>query len=133
MAIYKNREVSVISPNYQFRTPDVVTVMYMDGSHENVPFGQVKYTQAEKDSLVKNNPSIFDNVEVVKDEDVKAVRLGVTPPSDPEFKQMAEDKARREKMEEETRKNMEAAKAEAEKNLDKKLDAPVPTTKAKAN
>ncbi len=130
MAVYKNREVNLVSPAHQInRTPELVTVAYADGTHENVPFGQVKYTKAEKDQLVKNYPSTYESVTVIDDEDLKAVRLGVTPPSDPEMKAMAEEKARREKMQEETQKNVEKAKAEADKRLEASLKADKPVLK----
>ena len=128
MAIYKNREVSVISPVSHVQPPSTIVVRYIDGSHETVSLGQVRFTEDEKKSLVKTYPSQFDNVEVVSDEDLKAVRLGVTPPSDPDLKRQAEDKARQEKMAEETQKTNEALKKDADKKLEKELNAPADKT-----
>lgn len=116
MAIYKNREVTVVNPN-KFQVPATITIQYKDGSHEVVSIGQVQFTKEEKDSLVKSNPSDFQDVSVVSDDDVKAVRLGVTPPSDPSLKEAAQRQAQNEKQREETEKRMKAAKDQAEKDL----------------
>src|SRR6267154_3563153 len=115
MAIYKNREVTVIGPNPSVGTNETITVQYKDGTHENVALNLVSFTEDEKKTLVKNYPSRYDDVSTVSDVDVEAVRVGVTPPSDPSYRAMAEVKAQYEKQQLLTQKNMEAAQAEADK------------------
>lgn len=117
MAIYKNREVSVVGPNSMANSPDTITIQYRDGTHENVSLGQVRFTEDEKKVLQKGYPSVYDSVETIKQEDLEAVRIGVTPPSDPSFKEAAERQVLQEKQQELIRKNQELAKKEAEKRL----------------
>lgn len=121
MAIYNNREVSVIAPTHVNTTPDTVRVAYNDGSQETVSAGKVQFTEEEKKTFIKNYPSRFDNVQTISDEDLKAVRLGIAPPSSPELKLQAEAQVRRERMAEETRKTQDKVKADADKRLDKEL------------
>lgn len=113
MAIYKNREVSVISPTRPVVHPEQVTIRYRDGTHENVSLSQVRYTEDEKKALMKNYPSVFDSVQTVDDKDLEAVRVGVTPPSDPSYKEQAEGQARNQKQQELLNKNTEAAQKKA--------------------
>lgn len=121
MAIYNNREVTFLAPVRTSHQAETVTVVYIDGSHENVPVSRVKFTDSEKKQLLKDYPSQYDTVQTVSDEDVKAVRIGVAPSSDPSYKEQAELQARQEKQAEENKKRVDAAKAEATKNLDKKV------------
>ena len=129
MAIYKNREVGVISPMHTAQPPRTIIVQYNDGSHENVPLSQVKFSEDEKKALIKTYPSEFDNVEVATEDDLKAVRLGITPPSDPEHQRIAEAQVRGEKAQEENKKIVDKAKQDAkvkvEKELQSKPTAPV--------
>jgi hypothetical protein len=127
MAIYKNREVGVISPMHTAQPPRTIIVQYNDGSHENVPLGLVKFTEDEKKALIKTYPSEFDNVEVTTEDDLKAVRLGITPPSDPELKRTAEAQVRGEKAQEENQKIMDKAKEEAKSKINKEVESK-PTT-----
>lgn len=125
MAIYKNREVTFLAPVRASHQVESVTIVYKDGTHENVPLPQVKFTEDEKKYLLKNYPSKFDDVSTISDEDVKAVRLGVAPPSDPTYKEQAEAQVLAQKQQEENTKQIEAAKAQAAKNVDKRVSAPV--------
>lgn len=118
MAIYKNREVYVVGPNTMANSPETINVRYKDGSAENVSVGLVKFTEDEKKQLQKLYPSKFENVQTVSDGDLEAVRVGVTPPSDPSYKEMAERQIQNQKQNELTQKNMEDAKSEAKKKLD---------------
>jgi hypothetical protein len=117
MAIYKNREVYVVGPNTMANSPETINVRYKDGTHENVSVGLVRFTVDEKKQLQKLYPSKFDDVTVTDDKDLEAVRVGVTPPSDPSFKEMAERQVQNQKQKELTDKNMESAKAEANKRF----------------
>lgn len=119
MAIYKNREVSVVSPTRPVVHPEQVTVRYQDGTHENVSLGQVRYTEDEKKALMKSYPSVFDSVQIVDDKDLEAVRVGVTPPSDPSYQEQAENQARNQKQQELLNKNTEEARKEAKTRLEK--------------
>ncbi len=124
MAIYNNREVTVMGPTHTQSTPETVRVQYTDGSQETVSMGRVQFTEEEKKQFVKLYPSRFDSVNTVSDEDIKAVRLGVTPPSSPELKAQAEDTVRRQKQAEETQKNMDKAKADADKRVNAEVNKP---------
>lgn len=114
MAIYKNREVSV-QPTSTASAPKTAVVQYQDGSYETVTLGQIKFTKAEKDALVKNYPSEYDGVDVVDDNDLTAVRAGVAPSSDPVFKQQAEEQAKRKQAEDISRKQADEAQKQANK------------------
>lgn len=122
MAIYKNREVTVIGPMPMASTVESITVSYQDGTHESVRLDQVKFTDQEKKDLVKAFPSKYDNVNTISDEDLKAVRLGIAPPSDPERKEQADAQVRQERMVEENQKLVDQAKSDAEKDFDNKLN-----------
>ncbi len=116
MAIYKNREVSLVSTFVPSNTNvDLVAVSYTNGMRDNVPLNQVYFTDEEKKALIKDNPSRFENVPVATKEDIEAIRLGVTPPSDPVFKQEAEAKAQREAQQKKLDELNAAAKANADK------------------
>ena|SRR5882762_2066109 len=79
MALYKNREVTVIGPNPMANTPISINIRYVDGSHENVALSQVSFTEDEKKALVKAHPSQYDNIRIIKDEDLHAIRSGGAP------------------------------------------------------
>lgn len=115
MAIYKNREVSVVGPNAMANTPETINIKYKDGVSENVSVALVYFTDEEKKELVKRYPSKFDDVKLATAQDVESVRAGVTPPSDPSYREQAEREALAKKQKELTDKNLEAAKAEANK------------------
>lgn len=123
MAIYKNREVAVIAPMHTAQPPRTIIVQYKDGSHENVSVGQVKFSEDEKKALIKNYPSEFDSVETVTEDDLKAVRLGVTPPSDPEYQRIAEAQVRSEKAQEANKNIIDKAKQDAKVKVDKEIQA----------
>jgi hypothetical protein len=125
MAIYKNREVSVVGPNPQANTPETINVQYKDGSHENVPTHQVKYTAEEKKLLVKNHPSKYDTVDTIEDADIQAVRVGVAPPSDPTVKEQARAKAQHDKQVELGNKQRDEVTKQQKAELDKEVNAPV--------
>lgn len=128
MAIYKNREVQVLGPNPQANSPESITVSYMDGTHENVRLSDVKFTKAEKDALVKAHPSKYDNVEVVRDEDVKAVRVGVPPASDKAAYEQARVQVQQEKQAEMSKKQMDEMRAKAQKDFEAQNKAPTTPT-----
>lgn len=118
MAIYKNREVSILGPNNMANTPETINISYKDGSRENVSVTGILFTEEEKKKLIKDFPSKYEDVRTATQADIDAVRAGVTPPSDPSYREMAQVQVQREKQDELTAKNVEAAKAEAKKNFD---------------
>lgn len=122
MAIYKNREVTFLAPVRLSHAVEQVTVIYKDQTHENVPLSQVKFTEDEKKSLQKSYPSVYDDVQTVSEDDLKAVRVGVAPSSDPSYKEAADAKVQHDAQVEANKKQVEAANAEAKKNLDKKIE-----------
>lgn len=128
MAIYNNREVSVLGPNNMANSPETINVQHTNGSTENVPVSNVYFTDEEKAALVKKHPSKYDSVKTTKKEDVDAVRTGVAPSFDPSYLEAAKLKAQSEKQEELNKKNMEAAKKEADKQIaESKSTSPAPT------
>jgi len=96
MAIYKNREVSIVSPTRRLNPPSTIQIQYADGTYETVTTSQVRFTENEKKALIKSYPSEFDGVTTVSEDDVKAVRLGVAPASDPDRKAQAQAEVRTE-------------------------------------
>lgn len=79
MAIYKNREVTVVGPNPMANSPDTINVTYKDNTHENVATAMVSFTEAEKKDLMKKHPSKFNDVVLVSQEDIESVRAGIAP------------------------------------------------------
>lgn len=120
MAIYKNREVSVIAPTRRVNPPSTIQIQYADSTYETVSTSQVKFTEDEKKALLKNFPSEFDGVVTVSEDDIKAVRAGVAPASDPDRKIQAEGEVKSE----EARKIDEANKQKVKEDL-KKESKPV--------
>lgn len=116
MAIYKNREVSVIGPNNMANSPETINIRYKDGSHENVAVKDVYFTDQEKKDLIKKHPSKYEDVRVASAADVESVQAGVTPPSDPSYKELAEREALVRKQQELSTKNVELAKKEVDKH-----------------
>lgn len=127
MAIYKNREVQVIGPSSQANSPVTINVSYPNGSHENVKLSEVKFTVDEKKLLVKNYPGRYDNVDVVTEQDIAAVRIGVAPSFDTTEKERAVVKAQNEKQLEISNKRAEELKAQAQKDFETQ-NAPKPVT-----
>jgi len=125
MAIYKNREVSIVAPTRRINPPSTIQIQYQDGTYETVTTGQVKFTEDEKKALVKNFPSEFDGVDTVSEDDIKAVRVGVAPASDPDRRHQAEAKVQTDearKIEEENRKQ---AEDQVKKDQSKSAKAPL--------
>lgn len=123
MAIYNNREVFIIGPTAMSTTPEQLTVRYRDGSQENVPTSGIRFTQDEKTNLIKIYPSKFDGVNTISDDDITAVRVGVAPAYDPDYKVQAETQARSKRQQEESSKRAEQARKEADDRLNKELAA----------
>src|SRR6185436_14953877 len=123
MAIYNNREVFIIGPSAMSTTPETLTVQYRDGSQENVPTSKIKFTQDEKTNLIKVYPSKFDGVDTVSEDDLTAVRVGVAPAYDPDYKIQAETQARAKRQQEETAKRTDQARKEADERLNKELSS----------
>jgi len=122
MAIYKNREVLVGQLTSSSTPTELITITYKDGETENVPLGGVRFTADEKKSLQKTYPSKFDDLEVITDDDIKAVRLGVPPSFDKSSAEAAEAKALNQRAVEHNAKIQEDLKNQADKNLDKKIE-----------
>lgn len=119
MAIYKNREVTVMGPTRRVNPPSTIVVQYQDGTHETVPMGQVKFSKEEKDALIKAFPSEYDSVDVASEDDIKAVRVGVAPASDPSYRQQAEGEVRTEEAHKIDEENKRKVKEEVKKDQSK--------------
>lgn len=126
MAIYNNREVTIVGPNPQANSPESINIQYKDGTHENVKLSAVKFTEDEKKAFQKQYPSRYDNVETVKEEDLKAVRVGVAPTFDESAKRSAEIQAQRDQQLKLSNEQNERLKNEANKKLDQQINAPAP-------
>src|SRR5258708_25913097 len=124
MAIYKNREVQVLGPSPQANSPSTINVSYVDGTHENVKLSQVHFTQAEKDLLMKTYPGQYDKVHIVKEDDVKAVKLGVAPSFDTAVHEQAKAKVHADKVSEISKKQVDAASAKAKADFEAQNTAP---------
>jgi len=125
MAIYKNREVGIIGPAPLATVRPSMKIRYLDGLQDDVSLSQIRFTQEEKNSLLKQYPSQFDDIEVVSDEDVKAVRVGVAPSFDPSVKEQAKAKVQNELQSKMNADQQKRVTDEAKSDLDKKVDAPV--------
>lgn len=66
MAIYNGRPVSFIAPMRTSHEVEYVSIRYADGMHEAVPINSIQFTQAEKDQLIKNYPSRFQDAPVIE-------------------------------------------------------------------
>lgn len=115
MAIYKNREVSILGVNNQANTPETINVSYKDGTRENVFVSGVLFTEDEKKDLIKRYPSKYEDVNTATQADIDSVRAGVAPPSDPSYKVAADLQAQKDRQAELIKQNQDAAKAEADK------------------
>lgn len=124
MAIYNNREVWIIGPTAMSTTPEKLTVRYRDGSQENVPTSGIRFTQDEKTNLIKTYPSQFDGVDTVTEDDITAVRVGVAPSYDLDYKIQAETAARSKLQQEEGSKRTDKARKEAEASVEKEVKSP---------
>lgn len=133
MAIYNNREVFIIGPTAMSTTPEQLTVRYRDGSQENVPTSKIKFTQDEKTNLIKIYPSKFDGVDVINQDDITAVRVGVAPAYDSDYKVQAETQARSKRQSEESAKRAEQARKEADDRLNKELSSKTEAPKTASN
>jgi len=132
MAIYKNREVYIIAPTAMATTPETLTVMYRDGTQENVPTSGIRFTQDEKTNLIKTYPSKFDSVDTVTEDDITAVRVGVAPSFDPDYKTKADTEARAKLQQEEGQKRSDQARKEAEVRVSKEVESkPTPSAEVK--
>src|SRR6266567_7743898 len=116
MAIYKNREVQVLGPNPQANSPETINVSYSDGTHENVKVSDVSFTPEEKATLVKTYPSRYEDVKVHKEEDVKAVRVGLAPTFDKAEHEALRIKAEAEHLAQEAQKRAEAMRVKVQKD-----------------
>lgn len=80
MAIYKGREVSIT--NYVrpgLTVPDTVQVVDKDGQSFSPNVSEVQFTEDEKKSLKNYHTDKFDQVNVIKDADLKKVRDDADP------------------------------------------------------
>lgn len=126
MAIYKNREVTVMGPTHRLNPPSTVVIQYRDGSYETVSMGQVQFSKEEKDALIKAFPSEYDGVAVISEDDLKAVRAGVAPASDPSYRQQAEGEVRTEEAHKIDEENKRKIKEEVKKDQEKSESTPKP-------
>lgn len=89
MAIYKGREVTITNLVQPALTvPDTVQVVDKDGQSYSPKVSEVQFTEDEKKALKNYHSEKFNNVRVIKDEDLKKVRED----SDPEVLQKRIDK-----------------------------------------
>lgn len=88
MAIYKGREVTIT--NYvqpDLTVPDTIQVVDKDGQSYSPKISEVQFTEDEKKSLKNYHTNKFDQVNVIKDEDLKKLR----DDSDPKVIQKRQD------------------------------------------
>lgn len=121
MAIYNNREVTLLQQLKLVKTlPDMIQIR--DNSDQqiyNVPTSQVKFTKEEKQAMwISKDQETVDNVKEASDDEVKSVRAGIQPSTDPEMKAIAEQKVKEEQQKKLAQENLDKAKAEAQKHLD---------------
>lgn len=89
MAIYKGREVTIqnfVQPGVT--VPDTIQVVDKDGQSYSPKVSEVQFTEDEKKNLKNYHTEKFNQVQVIKDADLKKVRED----SDPEVLQKRIDK-----------------------------------------
>jgi ethanolamine ammonia-lyase small subunit len=119
MAIYNNREVAVMTPlKLEKKLPERVQIKDKQGQFWTVSTSELKFTKDEKKAMQVENNDKLDSIKEATPEDLEAVRAGVEPPSSPELKERAMQKAKHEDTVKLVQKNDEIAKAEAQKTLD---------------
>lgn len=75
MAIYKGREVTITNlVNPALTVQDTVQVTDKQGQSFSPKVSEVQFTEAEKTELKKFHTNRFDQVQVIKDEDLKKLR-----------------------------------------------------------
>lgn len=75
MAIYKGREVTITNVVQPALTVhDTVQVVDKDGQSFSPKVSEVQFTEAEKKELKKYHTDKFDQVNVIKDEDLQKLR-----------------------------------------------------------
>jgi hypothetical protein len=75
MAIYRGREVRIV--NYvqpDLTIPDTIQVVDKDGQSYSPKVSEVQFTEAEKKDLKNYHTDRFNQVNVIKDEDLKKLR-----------------------------------------------------------
>lgn len=72
MAVYKNREVEITS--YVTNESPVVEIRHQNGDREMVNLREVQFTEQEKKTLSNDQTTSVDNVAVIKDKDLQALR-----------------------------------------------------------
>lgn len=80
MAIYKGREVTIqnfVQPG--LTVPDTVQVVDKDGQSYSPTVGEVQFTEDEKKNLKNYHSEKFNQVNVIKDADLKKVRDDADP------------------------------------------------------
>lgn len=123
MAIYKNKIVSVMgNPQLETKLPLMIQIVDSQGQYFTVPSREVKFTKDEfkaaNRQLEEDAKNKIPVLQEATDEEIEAAKNGLTPPNDPETKQLAMIKLQHEKSQELTRKNNEKALAEAKKEFD---------------
>lgn len=80
MAIYKGREVTItnfVQPN--LTVPDTIQVVDKDGQSYSPKVSEVSFTEDEKKNLKNYHTDKFNQVNVIKDEDLKKLREDSDP------------------------------------------------------
>lgn len=80
MAIYRGREVTIV--NYvqpSVTVPDTIQVVDKDGQSYSPKVSEVQFTEDEKKSLKNYHTDKFNQVNVIKDEDLKKLRADSDP------------------------------------------------------
>lgn len=72
MALYNNREVTVLGPTFMQSLPETMRITYPDGMSENVSVDLISFTPDEKKALVKSYPSRFEAVRIIEAKSDKA-------------------------------------------------------------
>lgn len=80
MAIYKGREVTITSlVNPALTVQDTAQVVDKDGQSYSPKISEVLFTEEEKKNLKKYHTDRFDQVTIIKDEDLKKIRDDSNP------------------------------------------------------
>lgn len=93
MAVYNGREVQilqVIPAQGNLPTTEDVQIVDKQGQHFTVALGKLQLTQEEKDNLLKQHKTRYENVNTVSDKDLQELRDSQDPKKNEERMKAAE-------------------------------------------
>lgn len=79
MAILRNREVTYLGPANAADTTPTVRVMDSKGNYEFCKLSELRFTEDEKEDLLKTEKNRIDGIAVISDKELKELRDSQDP------------------------------------------------------